>query len=155
MIKITGEFICRKSCAYHNGVKYPRGSNCFYVKLNDKRGLKVYYGLERKQLLKRHTVRKMKRYAEWLAKSGVSLKPFGKEQVILDIVWRGDKVKCIAWGIIVKHLDMEYSIGKDKYKKELMVKMNKLGIEHRDDYYKDCNIGYDHETKKFWLTDWR
>jgi len=155
VIKITGELIPGKFCAYHNGVKYPRGSNCFYIKLNEKRGLKVYYGLDRKQLLERHFVRKLKRYAEFLAENGISLKPKGKEAVDLDIVWRGEPVKCRAWGIIVKHLDMKYSKGKIKYRAKLMRKMQRLGIKHRDDYYKDVNIGYDHDTKNFYLIDWR
>ena len=154
-MEIKGDLIARKGCCYHNGKKYPRGSNCFYVRVGSKLGVKVYYGLDRKQLLSLKAVKGLQEYATGIAVHGVCRRPHGKTAVEINVTYRGERIKCKAYGIIVKHLDMDYHKGKDKFKKWLKQKMDALKIRHRDDYYQDGNIGWDKDKKRYFLVDWK
>jgi hypothetical protein len=153
-MKISGKLVRRKGYCVLGKRIVPRGSNCFYWRLTKRRGLKVYYGLDREILCRKKTVEKIARQMNRLAKIGVTVKAHKVRPVRLNIIYNGQRVRCRAYGITTRHLDVKYDDGnKENEKQRIARRIEKHKMVFTHDMNKDANIGYDKRDKRYKLVD--
>ena len=150
---VKGKFVKKKGYSLLGNKVIPRGSNCFYLNLKNGFGLKVYYGLDRRDACSEKVVEKIARRMKRYSDIGAATEPLKVIPVKVDIKYDGDKIKETCYAIKTKHMDMAYSKGKKEAKKKLARKLEKNGITVTKDSMKDTNIGYDKKQGRFKLVD--